>query len=214
MSLALPTCFIAGAAPMQLPPLVPCAGDLLIAADAGLAACRTAGLTPDLIVGDFDSLGTVPEGENIVRLPVEKDDTDTAHAARLAYARGYRRFVVFGGLGGARMDHSFANFALAASIACRGARCWLIGDGTIVTAIHNETLHFPVGLNGNVSVFPFGGEARGVTETGLQYTLRDAVLAGNCALGVSNAFTDAAGEITVEDGTLLIFYHGQYPELF
>ncbi|MGM9662347.1 MAG: thiamine diphosphokinase [Oscillospiraceae bacterium] len=207
-----PVCYIVGAAPARLPNIEKRPEDLLIAADAGLSACRAAGLIPDLIVGDFDSLGAAPQGENVVRLAVEKDDTDTAHAAELAFERGYRRFVLFGVLGGPRMDHSYANFALAASLARRGGRCWLIGEGCIVTAIHNGAFSFPAGLQGDVSVFPFGGEAMGVTEEGLQYSLWDARLAGDCALGVSNAFTGKAGRVEVRRGTLLLFYRGTYPE--
>ncbi len=209
---SLPLCYIIGAAPTALPHIEKRDGDLIIAADGGSAACERAGIVPDLIVGDFDSLGTVPEGDHVIRLQVEKDDTDTAHAAELAFERGYRRFVIFGALGGKRMDHSFANFSLAASLAERGARCWLIGESTIVTAICDAALQFPAGLSGDVSVFPFGGEAFGVTEEGLKYSLWDARLAGNCALGVSNAFTGEAGRIAVRRGTLLIFYSGSYPE--
>lgn len=209
---SLPICYIIGAAPAKLPHIEKRDGDLIIAADAGCAACEAAGLIPDLVVGDFDSLGAVPEGENVIRLQVEKDDTDTAHAAELAFEKGYRRFVIFGALGGSRMDHSFANFALAASLAARGARCWLMGDGSVVTAIHDDTLSFPAGLSGDVSVFPFGGEAFGVTEEGLKYSLWDARLAGDCALGVSNSFTGKAGHIAVRRGTLLVFYSGTYPE--
>ncbi|MBR2928327.1 MAG: thiamine diphosphokinase [Oscillospiraceae bacterium] len=212
--MTVPTCFIVGAAPAQLPTIEKRPSDLLIAADGGLDACRAAGLVPDLIVGDFDSLGAVPAGDNVVTLPVEKDDTDTAHALTLAQARGFRRFVLFGALGGERIDHSFANFALAASAAKAGCRCFLVGDRTIVTAIHNGECRFPAGMQGDVSVFPFGGKAKGVTEEGLKYTLCRADLAGDCALGVSNAFTGDAARIAVEDGTLLIFYRGEYGALY
>lgn len=208
----MPICYIIGAAPALLPEIHKQEGDLIIAADAGYAACREVGIAPDLIVGDFDSLGAAPEEENVVLLPVEKDDTDTAHAAELAYEKGYRRFVIFGALGGSRMDHSFANYALAASLAARGARCWLIGEGTVVTAICEDTLSFPAGCRGDVSVFPFGGDAFGVTEEGLKYSLWDVRLAGDSALGVSNSFTGEAGRISVRKGTLLIFYSGAYPQ--
>ena len=209
-----PTCYIIGAAPTALPAIEKRPQDLLIAADGGLEACRRAGLVPDLIVGDFDSLGAVPHGDNVVTLPVEKDDTDTAHALTLAEERGFRRFVIFGALGGERMDHSFANFALAASAAKGGSRCWLVGKNTIVTAIHNGECRFPAGMQGDVSVFPFGGAVKGVTEEGLKYTLHRADLPGDCALGVSNAFTGDAARICVEDGTLLIFYRGEYGALY
>ena len=208
-----PTCYIVGAAPTELPFLEKRPCDLLIAADGGLDACRRAGLVPDLIVGDFDSLGAVPAGENVVTLPVEKDDTNTAHALTLAGERGFRRFVLFGALGGERMDHSFANFVLAASAAKAGSRCWLVGQNTIVTAIHNSECRFPAGMQGDISVFPFGGETKGVTEEGLKYTLCHADLAGDCALGVSNSFTGDAARVSVADGTLLIFYRGEFPTL-
>ena len=209
-----PTCYIIGAAPATLPAIEKRPCDLVIAADGGLNTCRKAGLVPDLIVGDVDSLGAVPTGEQVVTLPVEKDDTDTAHALHLARERGFSRFALFGVLGGERMDHSFANFALAATAARAGCRCYLVGESTIVTAIHSGSISFPAGLAGDVSVFPFGGEAKGVTEEGLKYTLSHATLAGDCALGVSNTFTGEAARISVEDGTLLIFYRGQFPALY
>lgn len=209
-----PICYIIGAAPTQLPAIQKRPSDLLIAADGGLDTCRKAGLVPDLIVGDFDSLGAVPTEKNVVMLPVEKDDTDTAHALALAEERGFRRFVIFGALGGSRMDHSFANFALAASAAKAGSRCWLVEKNTIVTAITDGECRFPAGMQGDVSVFPFGGAAKGVTEEGLKYTLHHADLAGDCALGVSNSFTGDTANIRVEDGTLLIFYQGSYPALY
>ena len=76
---------------------------LVIAADGGLRHLEAQGLTADLIVGDFDSLGRVPEGDNILRHPVEKDDTDMLLAVRTGLDRGYRIFVLYGGLGG-RLD--------------------------------------------------------------------------------------------------------------
>lgn len=63
--------------------------DIVIAADAGLQHCREAGVRPDIILGDFDSLEALPETEaEIRRLPVEKDDTDTLAAVRAALAEG------------------------------------------------------------------------------------------------------------------------------
>ena len=58
--------------------------DLIIAADNGLTHCRRNGIVPDLLVGDFDSLGYVPDGQNVLTLPVAKDDTDTSFAVKYA----------------------------------------------------------------------------------------------------------------------------------
>ena len=75
-------------------------------------------------VGDFDSLGQVPEGENIVRHPVMKDDTDMMLAVKLGLERGYTRFHIYGGMGG-RTDHTIANIQTLAYIAGRGASAFL-----------------------------------------------------------------------------------------
>ena len=62
------------------------------------------------MLGDFDSLGYVPSGENVEVCPVRKDDTDTIWprcAARWIWA--VKGALIFGGLGGRRFDHSLAN---------------------------------------------------------------------------------------------------------
>ena len=204
-------CFIVGAAPGALPPLDRQADDLVIAADGGLLACEAAGLVPDLIVGDFDSLGRVPAGDSVVRLAVEKDDTDTAHAVDLGLARGYERFLLLGVTGGDRPDHTFASLTLAAHLSMLGKRCLIAGDGWLVTAVTDGALRFGAEHRGDLSVFAFGGEARGVTETGLRYSLDRATLQSSVALGVSNSFLGQESRVSVEHGTLLLFYRGTPP---
>ena len=78
------------------------AGDFLIAADKGYEALEAYGAPPDLVVGDFDSLGRRPNHPNVIQLPVMKDDTDMVYALREGLERGYRRFVLLGGVGGHR----------------------------------------------------------------------------------------------------------------
>lgn len=208
-----PLCFIIGAMePGKIPS--PEEGDLLLAADGGLTHLERRGLTPHLIVGDFDSLGRVPEGNNIIRHPVEKDDTDTMLAIKTGLERGYRDFVLYGCLGG-RLDHAYANLQALVFLARRGASGWLLGEGLAVTAIRNGRLDFGADHEGVISVFCPDGEARGVTLTGLHYPLRNAVLTSAFPLGVSNRFTGEAASVSVEDGTLLVMWdikEGQLPE--
>ena len=119
-------CYIIGAgecAPMDFDPGET---DLLIAADGGYRAVCDAGMRPDLIVGDFDSLGGVPTDAPVIRCPVEKDDTDTMIAIKEGLARGYQRFQIYGGLGG-RLDHTIANLHALAYLADHGARGRLVG---------------------------------------------------------------------------------------
>ena len=91
-------CYIVGSRPPGEIALARGREALVIAADGGLRHLEAQGLTADLIVGDFDSLGRVPEGDNILRHPVEKDDTDMLLAVRTGLDRGYRIFVLYGGL--------------------------------------------------------------------------------------------------------------------
>ena len=105
--------------------------DYVIAADGGYAHTQALGLTPDAVLGDFDSLGFVPE--QAIRHPVEKDDTDAMLAVRHGLRRGCDRFFLYGGLDGPRLDHTVANYQTLQFLADQGARGWLIGEKQIVT---------------------------------------------------------------------------------
>lgn len=197
-------CYIICALP-QNHRLSPAPGDLVIAADGGYA--HMGGIKPDLVVGDFDSLGYVPNGESVVRHPAEKDDTDTMLAARIGIERGYRTFLLLGGVGG-RLDHTLANIQTLAFLRESGARAALIGENETITLIHNEALRFRAGLSGIISVFSYGAVAYGVYERGLAYALTDATLTDTNPLGVSNAFTGEPAEVRVRDGRLVVLFAG------
>ena len=199
-----PICYIVCALP-QSHVFTPESRDLVIAVDGGYA--QLGSIHPDLVVGDFDSLGYVPENETVVRHPVEKDDTDTMLAARIGLERGYRAFVLLGGIGG-RLDHTLANIQTLAFLRENGARAALLGEGETITFLQNESLRFRAGLSGIVSVFSFGREAVGVYERGLAYALDDATLTDTNPLGVSNAFTGAPAEVSVREGRLVVLYAG------
>ena len=181
--------------------------DLLIAADGGLAHVRALGLEPDVILGDFDSLGYAPGGAEV--FPVEKDDTDAMLAAKRGLSLGCREFLFYGSLDGPRLDHTVANFQTLAFLADRGARGILLGLRQQVTLVKNGTVRFHAGHKGNISVFAFGGNAEGVTIRGLKYRLEQGVLDPGFPLGVSNHFTGEEAEISVKNGSLLIIWDNQ-----
>lgn len=186
----------------------PAPGDLILAADAGYRNCRAAGLRPDLVVGDFDSMDA-PEDETLLRLPVEKDDTDTLRAARLGLERGCRDFVLCGGTGGRRADHTLANLQTLVFLASRGAEARMTAPGCVWRTLKNARLDFPAGMRGTLSVFCPDGEARGVTIRGTKYELENGVLRSDFPLGVSNSFTGGAAYVSVAEGTLLLYYETQ-----
>jgi len=144
-------------------------------------------------------------------LPKEKDDTDMAAAIKLGRERGYTRFALYGGTGG-RLAHTLANLQLLDGLACQGCRSFLVGEGTVSTAIHNGTLSFPASMSGYLSVFCASGRAEGVTLSGLKYELSGATLTGSVPLGVSNEFTGTDARIAVENGTLLVLWQGKNVE--
>ena len=197
-------CYIVGAMPVE-PELAaqPGLNDLIIAADGGYATLRALGVTPHLVVGDFDSLGSVPDHPAVHRLPCEKDDTDIGYALKVALERGFTRFILLGGMGG-RMDHTIANLQLLHYLSLHGAVGILAGSGQAATVITNGSFPFPETMSGYCSVFAWGGPARGVTLEGLKYSLSGAQLDAHFPLGVSNEFLGVPARVCVEDGSLLL----------
>lgn len=179
-----------------------CDGDYVIAADGGLAHLQ--GRKPDCILGDFDSLGYVPQ-DGVV-FPVEKDDTDSMLAVRHGLAEGYRRFLLYGAMEGERLDHTVANFQTLQFLADHGGVGYLLGRDTVATVIKNGSLTFPVCDEGIVSVFCMGADAEGVSIRGLQYGLENGKLTAGMPLGVSNHFVGEKSTISVKNGSLLVLY--------
>ncbi len=182
----------------------PGVGDLVIAADGGWRYCRQEGIEPALLLGDFDSLAEVPAFDHIRRVPVEKDDSDMMLAVKEGLARGEREFHLYGGMGGARSDHTLANMQGLLYLAMHGGRGWLYGNRERYTVIRNESIAFPAQEQGIMSVFCLGADAEGVSITGAQYPLSDAVLTAVFPLGVSNHFIGKPITVSVRSGSLLI----------
>lgn len=199
-------CYIIGAWHGEDACIRPREGDFVIAADGGYAALQALGVTADLVVGDFDSLGYVPQAEEVVQHPVMKDDTDMMLAVKLGLDRGYRNFVLTGSVGG-RLDHTLANLQTLMYLAQHGARGMLYGEGTVITVLKDGSLTLTG--EGVLSVFCLSGEARGVTEQGLLYGLDNAVMVSGYPIGVSNEFTGVPATISVTDGTLIILWSAE-----
>ena len=178
--------------------------DFILAADGGLNHLKRLGITPNEILGDFDSLGYAPIGANV--FPVEKDDTDAMLAARRGLELGFREFLFYGSLDGPRLDHTIANFQTLQFLADNGATGYLIGNTYLATVITNETLIFPAGAEGILSLFCLGPDANGVTIEGLHYPLQNGTLTSGFPLGVSNHFTGRQARITVSQGSLLCLW--------
>ncbi len=179
--------------------------DFLIAADGGYKYCLDFNLTPDLIIGDFDSYsGSLPNDIEIVKLPTKKDDTDLIFAAKCGIDRGFTSFLILGGYG-SRPDHNFALYQTMHFIKTKvlNSTCVARGKGFEAYIICNESKEFLFKYARYLSVFALGGDAEGVTIVGAEYPLDNAVLSPMFPLGVSNACCDKC-TVSVKSGSLLI----------
>lgn len=177
--------------------------DLVLAADGGLTHLQRLGIDPQGILGDFDSLGYVPEGAQV--FPVEKDDTDAMLAVRRGLDMGCRRFVLYGGLDGPRLDHTLANLQTLCYLTRQGAVGYLVGLDYMATAIGEETVAFSDGATGIISLFSLGADSE-LCIRGLQYELEKGVLTSSFPLGVSNHFVGKPAAITVHSGCVVALY--------
>lgn len=186
----------------------PRSGDFLIAADAGYLLCRKLGLSPDLLIGDFDSMSApsaLPDAPHVERVPVMKDDTDTMLALKAGLSRGCREFHIYGGAGGARPDHAIANMQGLYYLRRREARGFLYDRDFVWTVIENESLEIPRTVpDGLLSVFAFGGAASGATVRGALYGLEGGEISPDFPLGVSNHIAADKALVSVEKGALLV----------
>jgi thiamine pyrophosphokinase len=185
--------------------------DLLLAADSGAATALQYDLTPAIVVGDFDSLGTLPlqypqeRGSQIIQAPVEKDETDTELAIDTAIEHGATRITLLGALGGPRFDHTMANVMLLAGyekmpiqIVDGPTICWLLrGPGSSSIEGHAGDL---------LSLIPLTSETTGVRTNDLYYPLRGETLHFGKPRGVSNVLTREQAEVSLEQGLLLIIH--------
>jgi len=206
-------CYIAGAGEFCENTL-PGHEDYIIAANGGYAALKSRGISPDLIVGDFDSVPPAFSEEisshpNVQQSPAEKDDTDMMLAVKKGLDRGYKFFIINGGLGG-RLDQTYANIQILTYIAEQNARGVLLGKTSCVTVIKDGCIKLtPEKIQDRtISVFCAGSRAEGVTLKGLKYILDNAVISNNYPIGVSNEFIGETADISVTNGILLIIWSG------
>ena len=188
----------------------------VIAADAGVKVCEKKGIKPDVIIGDFDSLGYALEGENIITLTKIKDDTDTLAAVRYGLEKGFTKFLLFGCTGG-RLSHTAANVQTLTFIAKHGAIGFL-ADKEEVATVTCKGMHFDSKDTGFLSVFAAEGNVS-LSESGLKYEIEAQTVTADFPIGVSNEFIGADAAVTVHRGAALLIiqkqpYHPDWRQWF
>ena len=178
--------------------------DYIYCADGGYIHAEKQGITPNVIIGDFDS-STQPThtSAKVVKLPCEKDDTDTYYIARQVVAEGYTD-AIFCGVTGGRLDHTIANIQMLKYLEANGVDATIIDKDTTIKAITNRSTFLEAKENCYFSVFSMDEKCIGVSETGGKYQLSDVELTNSFPIGVSNEFAGKPVEISVKYGSLLI----------
>ncbi|WP_026523758.1 MULTISPECIES: thiamine diphosphokinase [unclassified Butyrivibrio] len=197
--------------------------------DGGLYHEEKLGVKPDLIIGDFDS-HPVPETEvELIKLPTEKDDTDSVYAVKEAIKRGFTEFILIGAIG-KRFDHSLGNMAILIMLEKQGLSGMIIDDYSEISLISGGCASVDKGISENngiaeagkslgtasniaeigddfsfFSVLPAGGDASGVTIEGAKYNVKDVELTMDFPVGISNEVAPGSrATVSVREGKLFI----------
>lgn len=179
----------------------------IICADSGYKHTKKLKLDPDIIVGDFDSYtGKLPKNIETYRSVPEKDDTDTLLAVKIAIERGYNLIYLYGAIGGARFDHSFANIQTMIYAHEHGANLILIGNETIFLQGKGEAMYprKKICEEKYFSVFALTDTVRIKSLRGVKYPLENYDMKPSYPIGVSNEITDGQAFLDIEYGLALV----------
>lgn len=199
-------CVIIGGAPIQdyqwiRQHLLP--DDFYIFCDGGLKHRQSLQVTPDLLVGDFDSWDNPKTETETIVLPREKDDTDTFFGVKEGVKRGFEDFLLIGVIGG-RFDHSLGNISALLYLAGLGKKALIIDDYSSIEVVSSQ----PVFIEQNIqyfSVLNIDGKAKGITIKNAQYPLENAEIIWDYQYGISNqVLPGKTAEVTTQEGRLLL----------
>ncbi len=179
--------------------------DLIIAADAGWRNAKECGVTPQILVGDFDSLGEpdVPDDTEVIHLPAEKDDTDTQVAVRIALERGAGEIVIIGGLDG-RLDHTLSSLAILEYLDLKHVHALITSGKNRAHFLRNNSTLIARSDFRYLSLIAADAKVKGVTVEGCKYPLKRATLTRLNQYAVSNEITGNCTLIDVRRGGVWI----------
>ena len=178
--------------------------DYVICTDGGFDIAAEYGITPNLLLGDFDSIkSSIPTDANIEKYPPEKDFTDLEIAVKKAAELKASDVEIIGGIGG-RLDHTVANLQILSHYSSLFDRL-VIYDGKNKCFIAKiGTTSIPYEHNSYISIFSLSEQCEGITFENVKYPLENHRLTRNFPLGVSNEFKNRkSASLSVKSGTLL-----------
>lgn len=181
--------------------------DYIIGADKGYTYIEKIGLKPNLIIGDFDSANK-PDFENKIVLKPEKDETDLYAAINIGLEKGYKKFIVYGALGG-RLSHTIANIKIIEEFKKKGIDIVLKSKNQKVFVINKNFIEKKQIENTYISIFSLTDKIENLNLINLKYQLKNFALKNDMHLGVSNEPIGKEFKIEFDKGMLLVIYENK-----
>ena len=184
--------------------------DLIVSADGGLRYIRALNLIPKLVIGDLDSINNddirflKTKKVEILKFPIEKNQTDLEIALREVVRRNYKNILVIGGLGG-RIDQTLANLGLILSLSNNDVKIEF-DDGEEHIILIRDHLLLSGKKGDTVSLIPMCFPVKGITTQGLKYSLTGEKLLPYQTRGISNVMMSEIAEIEILSGNLLCIH--------
>ena len=177
-------------------------GDLILAADAGYSNALSLGVAPSILLGDLDSIKQteLPEGLTVLRVPAEKDFTDTQMGVEEALKQGAGELIIIGGLGG-RVDHELSNLAILEHLSQKKIPAILTNGKSRARFLRNGSTLLPRAPHFRyLSLIAADKKVCGVTVKGCKYPLENAKLSRLNQYAVSNEITENCALVSVKRG--------------
>jgi thiamine pyrophosphokinase len=186
-------------------------GDFILCADGGTRHALEMGLTPGLVIGDFDSLDldeiekAESTGVQMVRYSHDKNETDLELAINHALELKPSSIVIVAALGN-RLDQTLGNIALLSDPRLAGVDVRL-DDGLEEAFFCHGQSELRGGTAGDiVSLIPWGGAAVSVRTEGLKWPLYNETLYPEKTRGISNELLGTSALVSLNSGLLFIVH--------
>ncbi len=177
--------------------------DFCVFCDSGLKHMEPLQLTPDLIIGDFDSWTNPGLNAETIILPREKDDTDTVYAIKEAIRRGFETFLLIGAAG-ERLDHTLVNVYALLMLDSAGRQAKLIDDYSEMEIISDAPAYIPDTF-AYFSLLNISGTAKGITIEHAKFPLENGEITCEYQYGTSNeVLPGQTAKVSVQEGKLLL----------
>lgn len=183
--------------------------DYLIAVDGGANKLVKTSFSPNIIIGDMDSISrsALKKFRKITqkKFPPQKNEVDLELAINYCVKKKFKEILILGAIG-SRTDMSLTNIFLLSQIP-KNIKAKIVHQNQEIFLLPKKSF-----ITGNIgekiSLFPIQGNVKGLTLKGLKYELKNSDLTFGIGKGLSNEFKNKKAQISFKDGVLLcVHFH-------